>query len=157
MAFEVFNRQTASRTTEPTITLQRRGTISMSQPAVRMLGVSGEENHYPIELVYDPEERIVGFRLARDNPNPHLLRRQGKSGVFLVSAKLFVAHYKIDVSQARRYQARDFGEGIVGLGLQDSCAFVGRSAKETVKEESGEKRSKEAAMQPSMFGGEDDP
>ena len=58
MAWQKFDRRTASRTTEPTITMQRRGTISLSGPAVDLLM---DTKDYPdkisVELLFDPDRR----------------------------------------------------------------------------------------------------
>jgi hypothetical protein len=135
MAWQKFNRKTASRTTEPTITIQRRGTISCSGPAVDLLlGGSEKPDKIPVELLYDPERELVGIKLAEEgNPNPHLLRRQGRSEVFLVSGTFFCAHYNISTDLARRYCAQ-MHDGVLGIRLADPHATVGRRAKELSKE-----------------------
>ena len=132
MEFETFNRKTASRTKEPSITMQRRGTISVNHAAMQLF-IDAEKfnDDYPVELLYNSEEKVVALKIADDsNPNPHLLRRQGKSGVFIVSGRLFVKHYEIPVDRARRYRAREYGKGVVGIRLTDNFAEVGRKAKD---------------------------
>ena len=131
MAWEEFDRKTASRTKDPTMTIQRRGTISLSGPAVDLLVGSDEKaDKISVDLLYDADRELVGIRLAhQDNPNPHLLRRQGRSEVYLVSGTLFCAHYDIDTSVARRYRAK-FHDGILGVRLSDPHAKVGRRVKD---------------------------
>lgn len=141
MAFEVFSKKSASRSKTPTITVQKKGIISLSPSAVDLLAGGEEKEQHQIELLFDPERKIVGLRLSgEDNPNPHLLRRQGKSGVYLVSGKLFTAHYGIDTTKARRYRAKDYGEGIVGICLTDDFAEVGRKVRRGDRQSEGTNR-----------------
>ncbi len=135
MAWKKFDRRTASRTTQATITLQRRGTISLSGPAVELLmGTKDYLDKISVELLFDPDRKLVGICQADpDNPNPHLLRRQGTSDVYLVSGTLFCAHHKLDTSLARRYIAREH-EGILGINLDGPHAVVGRKRKDEVQE-----------------------
>lgn len=98
------------------------------------MGTKDYPDKINVELLYDPDRRLVGICQADpDNPNPHLLRRQGTSDVYLVSGTLFCAYHKLDTSVARRYIAREH-EGILGVRLDGPHAVVGRKRKEEVQE-----------------------
>ena len=130
MAFEVFDRKTAGRTKNPALTIQRKGIISLNGPAVDLLVGTDKTDQLSVDLLYDQERKIIGIRRAStENPNPHLLRRQGSSRVYLVTARMFSAHYGIDTDKARRFAAKTYGDKehqIVGACLDDPFVEVGR-------------------------------
>lgn len=133
MEFEVFSRRTAARTKDPVVTLQKRGIISLSESAVRLLAPDRRAESYQVDLLYNEGKRVIALRLSSEgNPNPHLLRKQKNGGVYLVSGRLFTQHYKIDTSVARRYKAQVYSPGVVGFCLDDDFSEVGRSVKQNV-------------------------
>ncbi|MCG8467698.1 MAG: hypothetical protein MJB57_05735 [Gemmatimonadetes bacterium] len=125
MAFEVFNRRSAGRTREPAITIQKRGTFSFNAPAAQMIAGDDNPHQLPVELLFDAERQIVGFRKARNATNPYMIRKQQNSESYLLTGRAFTQHYQIDTSVARRYRANIY-EGIVGLCLTDEAVEVGR-------------------------------
>ena len=144
MGFEVFDRKSVPRIKEATITVQRRGTLSLSGQAVDLL-IEGEEkpDQIPIELLYDRDRRVIGVRKAPKKMNAHLLRRQGSSSIYLIAGSLFCAHYGIDTSVARRYRAKRHGD-IVGICLDEPHIEVGRHRpKSRSGDESSDKESTE--------------
>lgn len=46
--------------------------------------------------------------------------------VIVVLGTAFTEMYGIDTSVARRYRARDLGDGILGFGLEDASVEAGR-------------------------------
>ena len=127
MGFEVFSRKSAARTKSPWFTIQRRGTISMNGTAAKMVNLGAEvKEQLEVDLLYDTDRKIVGMRKALSSTNPYLLRRQGTGDVYLVAGKLYCDHYGIDTTSARRYAARDYGEGIIGICLDEEYALVER-------------------------------
>lgn len=57
MGFEVFSRKTASRAKAPTVTIQRKGIISLSPSAVKLLAMGKEADQYNVELLFDQEKK----------------------------------------------------------------------------------------------------
>lgn len=103
MAFETFKRQRAPLTTEPAVTIQKRGTFSLNAPAFEALG----SPEY-LELLFDRDERLIGLRGADSNvSHAYLVRPLGKGGTTqMVSGTAFLAYYGIQFDTARRWIAR---------------------------------------------------
>lgn len=128
--FEVFDRKSAGRTRTPWITIQTRGNFSINEAAARMIAGGGDAHGIEIELLYDPKSQAVGFRRAAGKgPNPYILRRQTNGSIYIAPGKAFTEHFGIDTSKARRYTARELGEGVVGFQLSDKSSIVERSSK----------------------------
>jgi hypothetical protein len=102
MAFETFKRQRAPITTEPAVTIQKRGTISFNAPAYEALGAPDQ-----VELLYDRDARLIGFRKADQNvEHAYIVRPLGKGSTHMVSGTAFLAYYGIEFEVARRWIAR---------------------------------------------------
>jgi hypothetical protein len=89
---------------QPYVTIQRRGTISLNASAHDQLGAPEA-----VELLYDKDERIVGFRaVPKEAEHAYGLRAAGKT--YVVSGTAFTKYYKIDTSVSRRWAARMDGD-----------------------------------------------
>lgn len=123
MAFEVFTKRMVPLIQQPYVTLQKRGTISMNRSAYHALG--GPE---AVELLYDHEASIVGFRAVEPTvEHAYALRAMGArkedSGTFMLSGTAFFKYYKIDTSEARRYPAT-MTDGVLCLDLSQEGTVV---------------------------------
>ncbi|WP_395659169.1 hypothetical protein [Nocardioides sp.] len=107
MAFEVFKKGSAPVSTVPSVTIQKRGLLSLNKTAAQMLAVDGgDEVPEGVELLWDADRRVIGIRSAPlTNPNAYPLRPQGQkaSGPFLIAGTLFTKYIGIDTSEARRW------------------------------------------------------
>ncbi|MEU9834789.1 hypothetical protein AB0D67_24935 [Streptosporangium sp. NPDC048047] len=119
--FETFTKRMAPLVKQPFVTVQKRGIISMNAAAHALLG-----EPEALELLYDPKERIVGFRaVSRESEHAYPLRAQnGKSvGPYIVSGTAFVKYYNIDVAVSRRWVAY-LDDGILCIDLKDAGTEV---------------------------------
>jgi hypothetical protein len=102
VAFEVFKRRAVPRTAnEAFVTIQRKGVIAFSRGAYESLGGPAA-----IELLYDAERQVAGFRsieLGAEHAYP--VRVNGKKTSHMVSGILFTRHYGIPTEVARRWPA----------------------------------------------------
>lgn len=130
MPFEVFSRRSVSRTKLPMITIQRKGTMSLNASAAALItGIDDLEaiQEVPIELLYDKEAKMVGIRKAQaDTISSYKLRKQKNADSFLLAGKMFTSFYGIDTTDAKKFRARDLGDGIIGFGLDDDHVTVNR-------------------------------
>ncbi len=55
-----------------------------------------------------------------------MIRKQPASSSYLLGVRGFLSHYGVDHSEARRYSVKDYGEGVIGIDLNDSYQAVGR-------------------------------
>lgn len=115
MGFEVFEKSSAPLTKVPTVTLQKRGTISLNRSAHALM--DGADY---VELLWDNERRVVGFRpTSESNPNAYPVRAQNSktdTGPLIIAGMAFTKFYGIDTSHAARYIPEREGE-IVCISL----------------------------------------
>jgi hypothetical protein len=135
MAFEVFSKRSAGKMRQPTITVQKRGTLSVNASAAAFLA-GGEipDQEVPVELLFDRERNILGLRKAQtEHVSVYMLRKQAKSDSFLLAGKAFTAYYGIPTGEARRYVAKDFGDGVLGAELGGEYTDASREESDTVE------------------------
>ncbi|MGI8760073.1 MAG: hypothetical protein ACR2LF_01955 [Jatrophihabitantaceae bacterium] len=101
--FESFSRRMLSLKSEPHVTIQRRGAISLNAAALASLGAPAS-----VELLYDRGQAIIGLRPVESRAeNAYHVRRASRSpnGPWIISAMAFVKFYDIDTSVTRRCPA----------------------------------------------------
>ena len=104
----------------------------MNAAAVEMLVGKEVDDDMEITVValYDRKRRIIGLRRGdQGDPNGYAVRKQPSSTSFLVGLRGFFNHYDIDHSEAKRYSAKDYGDGVFGFSLTEPYQLVGREAK----------------------------
>jgi hypothetical protein len=109
MGFEVFNKRLAPLSKTPSVTIQKRGLMSLNRAAYALLG-----EPKAVELLYDREERVIGLRpVSEDVPHAYPLRAQSskqQAGPLMLAGTAFTQHYDIDTSVSRRWVPRMRGE-----------------------------------------------
>ncbi|MDQ1181864.1 hypothetical protein [Rhodococcus sp. SORGH_AS_0301] len=117
MVFEVFNKRNAPLGKSPSVTIQKRGIFSMNRAAHALI-----ENSDTIELLYDKDEQIIGFRPAEDSTlHGYPVRPQSNAkstGPVLVAGFAFTQYYGIDTTVSMRYSPR-LVDGILCIDLKD--------------------------------------
>ena len=123
--FEVFDPQEAPRVKQPLVSLQRKGTFTLNRAAYLALGEPAA-----VELLYDADERMIGFRSADPTKRTaYAVRTTDPAGSYAVAGLAFVKHYEIDTTAARRWPAR-IEDGVLCMRLDDPAAqVVGRDAR----------------------------
>ena len=98
--FELYERRLLGnrRTHKATVTIQRRGVISFSEPAFEALG-----SPQAVVFLYDRDEKLIGFRKAGESEqNSHTIR-SAPDGSHVAAAHAFVRFLGLDLSESRRY------------------------------------------------------
>lgn len=111
--FETF-RRTGGVPTEPLVTIQRRGLISLNSAAYRALG-----SPVAVELLYNAERSTIALRAVDPHAShSHIVRSTSRSGAgpYVISATAFTRFYDIDTSTASRWVAR-MQDGLLCLDL----------------------------------------
>jgi hypothetical protein len=98
--FEVYKRTHFGKRTSQaaTVTIQMRGRISFSPPAIAALG-----SPEAVTFLYDQEAQLIGFRKARRSEPSAYPVRAPRSGVHIVSGRGFCEFIGLDLSESRRY------------------------------------------------------
>lgn len=99
MAFEVFDKRSSPMKGAPSVTVQRRGIVSINGPAHQLI-----EGARVVELLFDKDRRVMAIRPAEPSPRTYEMRKPSKSGQTLVSAIAFMEAYDIDTTVSRRYE-----------------------------------------------------
>jgi hypothetical protein len=120
-----FYEGTTTENTSPRITVRKGGQLVLSRGAVDMLGEGVEH----VQVGYNAKTQVVGIRAAgEDAQGRYRLRPQGTNGLHLVTGKRFFAHYGLDVSKARTFNAEKIEDGLVGFTLAGGGTAVEQSA-----------------------------
>ncbi|MCA1670963.1 MAG: hypothetical protein LC799_01725 [Actinobacteria bacterium] len=101
--FEVFTRRMVPLAEKPYVTIQKRGNLALNRSAHAALGEPAA-----VELLYDPENKIIGLRAVEVGvEHAYPLRSQGGKdvGPYLVAGMAFTKYYGIDTTTARRFPA----------------------------------------------------
>lgn len=102
MPFEVFDKRMTPLAKAPSVTIQKRGVISLNKAAHDLLG--GAET---VELLYDQDRSVMALRPTDDlSPHAYAVRSGSKRGPgqAIVSATAFTQHYGIDTTNTRRWK-----------------------------------------------------
>jgi hypothetical protein len=132
MSWETFQRQRAPLSEEPTVTIQRRGTLSINAAAYGAL-----QRPEAVELLFDRSERLMALRKAEPStPHAYLVRPLGKGGsTWLVSGQAFTKYYGIDSEKAMRWDATLDPDGILVADLKEPGTEVTGNRKQTEEPE----------------------
>jgi hypothetical protein len=100
-AFETFRRYKVTEGDTPIVALHLRGIFALNQNAYEKLG-----EPEAIEMLYAPEERVVGFRAApKTSPDAYAVRHTTKTA-HQVEGRGFLKYYDIpEEAKGRRYTA----------------------------------------------------
>lgn len=124
MPFEEFDKRSGPSTSIPSVTVKAARGFALNKAAHDLLG-----NPEAVTLLYDPAERLVGFKPSSpDYPRAYTARSQGRSTAVFVSGVAFMKHYGIDVSTTRRY-AVQMRDGVLVLDLESESTEISGSRK----------------------------
>jgi hypothetical protein len=102
MPFEVFDKRMTPLAKAPSVTIQKRGVISLNKAAHDLIG-----NAETVELLLDRDRQVMALR-ATDDSSPHAYAiRNGSTrgpGQAIISATAFTAHYGINTTATRRWK-----------------------------------------------------
>ncbi len=100
--FEVFTGTARPAPGQPTVTIQRKGVLSMTAATYELLG-----SPPTVELLYSKSRNTIGIRPA-DPSLPHAIRvrKQSVSNTYLIAGQAFTATYGLRHPEARRYPAK---------------------------------------------------
>lgn len=102
MAFELFEKGSAPVSSVPSLTIQKRGLMSLNDAAYKLLN-EPEAVHF----LWDADERLIGIQAASVNDlNAYPARRQNQAkgtGPVLIAGTLFTRFIGLDTTEARRW------------------------------------------------------
>ena len=129
MPFEVFDKRMTPLAKAPSVTIQKRGVISLNKAAHDLI-----DNAQTVELLYDRDRQVMAVRGTDDSsPHAYAVRSASKRGPgqAVVSATAFTAHYGIDTTDTRRW--KPFVEdGMLCVDLsQEGTVITGNRTKPT--------------------------
>jgi hypothetical protein len=129
MGFEVFDKRMTPLAKAPSVTIQKRGVISLNKAAHDLV-----DNAETVELLYDRDRNVMALRAADDSsPHAYAVRNGSKRGPGqgIVSATAFTQHYGIDTSATRRWKPF-LEDGMLCVDLtQEGVVITGNRTKTT--------------------------
>ena len=102
MPFEVFDKRMTPLAKAPSVTIQKRGVISLNKAAHELV-----DSAETVELLYDRDRQVMALRAADDSsPHAYAVRNGSRRGPgqAIISATAFTQHYGIDTSHTRRWK-----------------------------------------------------
>lgn len=144
MGFEVCDKRMTPMAKAPSVTIQKRGVISLNKAAHQLI-----DSAQTVELLFDPDRRVVALRPADDSsPHAYAVRNGSKRGPgqAIVSATAFTQHYSIDTASTRRW--KPFTEdGMLCIDLAEEGTVIegNRTQKTTTTTSEGEPVDEEEA------------
>jgi len=99
MAFEIFDKRKAPMKGAPSVTVQRRGIVSINGPAHALIGAARV-----VELLFDQDRKVMAIRPAERSPRAYELREPSRSGQTILSATAFAQAFDVDTSVSRRFE-----------------------------------------------------
>ena len=127
MPFEVFNKRMTPLAKAPSVTIQKRGVISLNKAAHDLV-----DNAETVELLYDRDRQVMALRATDDSsPHAYAVRNGSKRGPgqAIVSATAFTAHYGIDATATRRWKPF-MEDGMLCVDLtEEGTVITGNRAK----------------------------
>lgn len=130
MAFEVFDKRSAPASSTPSVTLQRRGILSVNASAHSLI----DRAEY-VQLLFDPDRQVMALRRSEPSPTAFQFREPSKTGQVLLSVTAFATAYQIDLRESRRYEPF-LEDGMLCIDLKGPSTVVrGNRSKEAVDSE----------------------
>jgi hypothetical protein len=113
--FESYKRQRRAPSTDPFVTIQKKGTFALNQAAYDALAAPKT-----VELLYDRDEQLIAIRKVTQGFEYGLNVRQGTNSrvTWQISGKGFLKFYGVHVSRAVRRPAR-IENGMLVIDLND--------------------------------------
>lgn len=99
MGFEVFDKRHAPMRGTPSVTVQKRGIVSINGPAHKLI-----DGARVVELLFDRHRQVMGIRPSEPSPRAYELRGPSKTGQAILSATAFMQAFDVDTGISRRYE-----------------------------------------------------
>lgn len=105
MGFQVYEKGSAPIATTPSVTIQKKGLISLNRAAFELM-----ERPEGVELLWDADAKLIALRPSSlDNPNAYPARSQNSNkekGPWMIAGTLFTQFIGLDTSEAYRWVPR---------------------------------------------------
>lgn len=131
MAFEVFDKRNAPATGAPSVTIQRRGILSLNTPAHSLLNDATD-----VELLFDAERQVIALRPASPSTRTYKFRNTSTSKQVMLSLVSFANHYGLDFTVSRRYEPK-VEDGMLCIDLRGPSVEI-RGNRSTTNKSEGE-------------------
>lgn len=115
---------------EKRVSLSSRGVFTLNQPTFDEMGEPDV-----IEFLFDRELRLIGLMPStEDVAHAYTVRKQKANKSYLIGARAFCYHYKIQVEQTIRFNDIKFEDGVLILDLENTTPVETRKAGKSAKD-----------------------
>lgn len=118
--FETFTKRMVPLTKAPTVTVQKRGTLSLNKASHVAMGEPAT-----VELLFDRAEQIIGIRgVPAEKAHAYPVRGVGKDATtFIVAGTAFTKYYEISTDVSRRFAA-EMVDDVLCINLRGDSTIV---------------------------------
>lgn len=114
---------------EKRVSLSSRGVFTLNQPSFDAMG-----NPEAAELLFDRSQQLIGLKPAtKDVPHAYPIRKQKTNKSYLIGARPFVYHYKLNVTRTIRFKDIKFADGVLILDLKNTVIVESRKTTKSAK------------------------
>lgn len=114
---------------EMRVSLSPRGVFTLNQPTYDEMG-----KPEAVEFLYDRTERLIGLRPAtKEIPHAYIIRKQKTNKSYLIGARPFCFHYKLNVENTVRFKEIKFTDGVLILDLKNTMVLEKRKVAKSDK------------------------
>lgn len=109
---------------EKRVSLSPRGVFTLNQPTFEEMG-----EPEAVEFLFDREQRLIGLTPAnKEVPHAYIVRKQKANKSYLIGARAFCYHYKVDIEQTVRFREIKLDDGVLILDLENTMPVESRKA-----------------------------
>lgn len=109
---------------EKRVSLSPRGVFTLNQPTFEEMGEPDA-----VEFLFDREQRLIGLMpTSKEVAHAYIVRKQKANKSYLIGARAFCYHYKIDIEQTVRFKDIKFVDGVLILDLENTVPVEIRKA-----------------------------
>lgn len=118
MAFEVFDKRSAPSRGAPSVTIQRRGILSLNTAAHALINDAED-----VELLFDTDRQVIALRPSEPTTRSYKFRNTKSSKQVMLSLVSFANHYGLDFAVSRRYEP-SVEDGMLCVDLRGSSVEI---------------------------------
>jgi hypothetical protein len=122
---------------EKRVSLSSRGVLTLNQPTFDALGEPDR-----VELMFDRHARMIGLKPSSpDVTFAASVRKQGANKSYLINARPFCYHYKIEIPQTVRFRDIIIEDGVLVLDLKTATPVELKSGEAAARDLQGNSES----------------
>lgn len=110
---------------EKRASLSPRGVFTLNQPTFEEMGQPDA-----VELLFDDGQRLIGLSpVAKDAPYAYMVRKQKTNKSYLIGARPFCHHFRLNIEQTIRFNDIKVIDGVLVLDMNNTVPVEAKKPK----------------------------